>query len=276
MADMTGLPTLEAHLAWVARHAVLLAVSSLLGGLGGVGLVVVDRPLVTAEASVLLSRLPARAQLDVTVEAPPEVTIDTDAALLGSTGVTAAVARSTGTDPEAVVDRLEVRATPLTRVLHVSFSAPDAATAEEGARTAVTALLEERAELMAATLQPVTGLRDELARLRDKVEARTLDSWATSPDNVLVTRLQAQIRFLSALSSGDQSTGRVLRRAGAVGPASRVNPEVKVAGGAMAGLVVGLGVGLVLDGRARSRTRSARAERSVDERTQPQRSLARG
>ena len=273
---MTGLPTLEAHLAWVARHAVLLAVSSLLGGLGGVGLVVVDRPLVTAEASVLLSRLPARAQLDVTVEAPPEVTIDTDAALLGSTGVTAAVARSTGTDPEAVVDRLEVRATPLTRVLHVSFSAPDAATAEEGARTAVTALLEERAELMAATLRPVTGLRDELARLRDKVEARTLDSWATSPDNVLVTRLQAQIRFLSALSSGDQSTGRVLRRAGAVGPASRVNPEVKVAGGAMAGLVVGLGVGLVLDGRARSRTRSARAERSVDERTQPQRSLARG
>lgn len=272
---MTGLPTLEAHLAWVARHAVLLAVSSLLGGLVGVGLVVVDRPLVTAEASVLLSRLPARAQLDVTVEAPPEVTIDTDAALLGSTEVTAAVARSTGTDPEAVVDRLEVRATPLTRVLHVSFSAPDAATAEEGARTAVTALLEERAELMAATLQPVTSLRDELARLRDKVEARTLYSWATSPDNVLLTRLQAQVRFLSALSSGDQSMGRVLRRAGAVGPASRVNPEVKVAGGAMAGLVVGLGVGLVLDARAHSRTRSARAERSVDERTQPQRRFAR-
>ena len=273
---MTGLPTLEAHVAWMARHALLLVVFSLLGGLVGVGLVVVDRPLVTAEASVLLSRVPVRAQVEPTAAAPPEVTIDTDAALLGSAEVVAAVARSTGTDPEAVADRLEVRATPLTRVLHVSFSAPDAVTAEEGARAAVTALLEERAELMAAALEPVTGLRQELARLRDKVEAGTVNTGTASPESLLLTRLQAQVRFLSALSSGDQSMGRVLRRAGAVGPASRANPEVKVSGGAMAGLLLGIGLGLVLDARARSRTRSARAKRSVDQRTQPQRSLARG
>lgn len=273
---MTGLPTLEAHLGWVARHAVLLVVSSLLGGLVGIGLVVADRPLVTAEASVLLSRLPARPQLDPTAEEPPEVTIDTDAALLDSTAVTAAVARSTGTEPEAVADRLEVRATPLTRVLHVSFSAPDAVTAEEGARSAVTALLEERAELMAAALTPVADMRQELARLRDKLEAGTTITGTATPDSLLLTRLQAQVRFLSALSSGDQSMGRILRRAGAVGPASRANPEVKVSGGAMAGLLLGIGLGLVLDARGRSRTGSARAKRSVDQRTQSQRSLARG
>jgi uncharacterized protein involved in exopolysaccharide biosynthesis len=275
MADMTGLPTLEAYLGWIARHALVLVVCSLLGGLVGVGLVVADRPQVTAEASVLLSRQPARPQLDPTGEVPPEVTIDTDAALLGATEVTAAVALSTGTDPEAVEDRLEVRATPLTRVLHVSFSAPDEETAEDGARAAVTALLEERVELIAAAADPVARMRQELARLRDKVEARARDTRTTSPENVLLSRLQARVSFLSTGSSGDQAVGRVLRRAGEVGPASRDNPEVKVSGGAMAGLLLGLGVGIVLDAR-RGFRRSTRAERPVDQRAQPQRGLARG
>lgn len=272
---MTGLPTLEAYVGWVARYALLLIVCSLLGGLVGVALVVADRPLVTAEASVLLSRQPARPQLDPTGEVPAEVTIDTDAALLGATEVTAAVARSTGTEPDSVEDRLEVRAAPLTRVLHVSFSAADGETAEQGARAAVTALLEERVELLAATADPVVSMRQQLARLRDKVEARARGTSMASPDNVLLSRLQAQVSFLATGSSGDQSVGRVLRRAGEVGPASRDNPEVKVSGGVMAGLLLGVGVGIVLDARQGFR-RSTRAERPVDQRAEPQRGLVRG
>jgi hypothetical protein len=106
-----------------------------------------------------------------------------------------------------------------------------------------------------------------------------------SPDEILLSRLRFQVQFLDQVRSGSTSMGQLLAEARQVGQPSTVNPEVKISGGAMVGLLVGLCVGMALDARrtahpwssppASSRPRPARAERGVDESPQPQRGLAR-
>lgn len=247
---MSGLPTLELHLSRVRRHIVLLTVCILLGTAVGVWLVRLDQPLVTARASVLMKELPGYAQLDVSSKVPEEVTVDTDAALLGSTEVTDAVAEASGVDPDIVQERLAVTATPLTSVLHISFSAPDAESAAAGATTAAKTLLQQRSSVLAgAAKETVDDLRVEVAAIRDEIKRNLSreEPTATSANELLLGRLQFLVRFLDDVRSANQSMGQLLSQARTVGTPKTVNPEVKVSGGGMVGLLVGLGLSLAVD-----------------------------
>jgi hypothetical protein len=279
------LPTLEQHLAWVRRHLRLLLVFCVLGTAVGFGLASRDERIVTAESSLLITRIPTYLHLTPDMAPPKSVTIDTDAAMLRSAQVDRAVEGETGMAADEVQDHLGVTATPASRVLHVSFTASDADTAVNGAAAAAREFLDQRSRLLAgAARDTLPRLRDDLAQRRDVINAVRAGQAATSPDEVLLNRLQFQIRFLDGVRSGNRDMGRVLTAAHTTGPASTVNPEVKISGGAMVGLLLGLCAALGLDARRRrwsplsappGPTPLLPQQRGVDQSPEPQRGLAR-
>ncbi|MDQ3627434.1 MAG: hypothetical protein M3419_01150 [Actinomycetota bacterium] len=248
---MNRLPTLEQYAATARRHLLLIIIGMLLGTAGGMLYLRSEPATHTATTTVLLGRIPAYVPTDPSDPAPRLITIDTDAAIVRSRMVSDAVAAATGLSQDQAQDALTVDAEPLSEVLRVSFSHPDADLAVRGADVAVDTLLELRSTtLPSSRTTKLRRLESELQDLVDQLDALLLSGTRLGgPATALEQQLSAQHTYLEEQLDQDPDVGRVLVEAQPPTQASRANPEVRIASGAMLGLLAGLGLGLVRDAR---------------------------
>jgi hypothetical protein len=140
--DRAPLPTLEGSTAFVRRHVAVLLALTLLGALVGWAVAAARPDRYVASVNVLMLGA---------AEQQPEVartqTMDTLARLVWSQDVVDAVANATGVDDTDVVDRLDVGALPLSRVLVVRFTGDTAAQAAQGAEAAGEQVIRTRLDL---------------------------------------------------------------------------------------------------------------------------------
>jgi len=254
---MNRLPTLEHYASTARRHLLLIVIGVLLGTAGGVLYLRSEPASYSATATVLLGRIPAYTATDPLLSPPRLVTIDTDAAILRSRMVADAVATATGVEAEQVQRVLVVDAQPLSEVLRVTFSHPEADLARRGAEVAAATLLEvRRSELPNSRTTQVRRLEAELQDLTDQLNAVLLSGGRLGgPAILLEQRLSAQRAYLEDQLVATPDVGRVVVEAQPPTRATRTNPEVRVASGAMLGLLGGLCIGLVRDARRPGRRR---------------------
>jgi len=244
-------PTLEQYLQTVRRHFLLLLISCLAGLLLGGYVLRQEEPLFTATTTILLTEIPSYAALDPEDPDARKVTIDTDAALVRSQDVVSRVAERTQRDETDVRAALSVSAVALTDVLRVSFSDVDASRAARGAQVAAAALLDARAETLPGSQdEQVKRLRDRIARLITTLG----DERVANHEELLVSRLTSLRRFLNEVLRASPDSGTILRQAQVPAASERVNPEVKLASGAMLGLLGGLLFGVARDTTRRQRS----------------------
>lgn len=118
----------RAYVESARRHLLALVVLALLGGLAG-GLVhLTQGTSSTAVQSILVPTNPSSARR------VPEITLDTDAQLVTSDAVLAALmtVEGSGATKAELASQLGVSALPNTRILHVSFTAPTSGLAVRG------------------------------------------------------------------------------------------------------------------------------------------------
>ena len=135
--------TLDGYVQFARRHIGGILVAMLLGALAG-GLFQLSRDAqVTASQSILL---PASA---LSTDEDSGVTIDSDAQLVASDPVLDAIAKADGTTQThaQLADRLQITASPNTRILHIAFTADNARAAIRGVEAATSTYLRERAEI---------------------------------------------------------------------------------------------------------------------------------
>jgi len=147
------------YVQFARRNIVLISVFVLLGLAGGDYVQMQSNKSFTSTASILLAPVPTYVSLAASGPPPSEITIDTDARLLRYEQTLDRVAAATGEDRASVAKRLNVTAPTSTRVLKVSYTAPD--------RNAATVGISPAAQTFAASNR-VPPLRDrtEPAELR--------------------------------------------------------------------------------------------------------------
>ena len=158
----------------------------------------------------------------------PQMTVDTEAALLRSQRTLAPVARRTGQTPDQVLRATSLAAVPNSRVLLLAVSAPDAATAVLESDALARAYLRTRSI--------------DLRRRRDDLVSGLQAATAASPTSLpLDTRASdAVASAIADLTSSSDTAGTVVRR-------SRPHPAgdhraVWATSGAGLGLLLGLGL----------------------------------
>jgi len=158
-------PTIEGYLAPLRRYAVLVLACTLAGGLVA-GLWQRHRGVDQAAVSTVL--LPAAANYPTVADGP--MNMDTEAQLITTPAVLAAVAKATGLHQPVDASSLTVTATPNTRILHIRYVDRGASAAVKGVSAATTEYLHaRRTQLMA----------------RKKTEQDTLSKRAAQLDSAL-------------------------------------------------------------------------------------------
>jgi uncharacterized protein involved in exopolysaccharide biosynthesis len=226
----------------------MLAGCMVLGLLVGLGWASVQPKTYTAQASVLLAPVPTYVSSE-TGRPPREVTIDTDARLVTGARVAQAVAEATGVTADAVPERLEVTATPLSRVLHIAFTAGSVDAAADGATAAAEAFVGARREALGAlSVEQARQISLRIADLQGRLSTQGKRQLASSLDDPLVDDI-ADLRARAAeLETVRAVPAEVSRRALPPVVADTTEPEVPLTSGAMTGLLVGC-----LLGRSRGR-----------------------
>jgi hypothetical protein len=262
------LPELAEYGRFVRRHAVLLAVCALAGLASTIVWHAQVPPTYTATSAVLLNPVPTFAGTDPSGRAPRDVTIDTDAQLVRSSSTIAAVARAVGRDRRSVAASLQVSAPSLTRVLQISYTAADPATARAGAVAAGRSLISARREFLGA-LQPsqIARLQLEVARLDAELQELVAEQARLERRVDLEERVGVLRNRLTALYAARTEPGRVLRAPTLPSEPDPTDSEVPLTSGTMLGLLAGCGIGAVRDARQRRRWANSPSTSSPNRRT---------
>ncbi len=138
-------PTVGGYLGMLRAHRRLIAVFMVLGLIGGAAWPALHGTPSTATLSVLVPPEPT-----YVAKASHPVTIDTEAQFANSTSVSDAILDAVSHDAKIDPDRLEVTATPNTRILHLTYSAANPKSATSAVTAAANALLQLRARNMQA------------------------------------------------------------------------------------------------------------------------------
>jgi uncharacterized protein involved in exopolysaccharide biosynthesis len=244
------LPLWSDHTAFVRRHRLRIVALMVLGLLVGLTWSLTQTGTWTSTASISLAPVPKYVLPTGAGLAPPEVSIDTDAQLLGSPEVLGAVADVLGVDTGAARDSLSVTASPNSHVLHVGVTAPSAPAAADAANAAAAALVRVRRNAL-GSLRPdqlrllrlwVAGQEDLLAQeQRDRLVLP-----ATDEDFALVAELRTG---LQELEEARLSPAEVIDPAVPAPRPDYANREVPLVSGAMLGLLAGCLLGALLDRR---------------------------
>ncbi|WP_210649106.1 hypothetical protein [Nocardioides sp. SYSU D00065] len=256
-----GLPLVADYTRFVRRHRARIAAAVAAGVLGGLALSATQSTTYSATASVALTPVPLYVMAATSELAPPPVSIDTDAQLLRSPAVLAAVAEELDVDGARSEEHMSVTASPNTSILHVTVTATDAAAAARAADAAALALLEvRRTALGAITNEQIRQLRfhvvaTEAALARQ--QARRLV--VPARDDLFAELLELRTR-LDELESARRTPAEVIEPAPDRGQAVYANSEVPVTSGAALGLVIGC-----LVGAARDRSRDEHSVPKEDE-----------
>jgi len=258
--------TLESHLRVVRDHRAVFAGLVVLGAVIG-GIVAVRQPTTyTARVSILLS--PSPVFLGVTEnDNPPDITVDTEAALLVSERAIDGTRDAVGfaIDGEDLRDRIEISAPPNTRVLSIDVSDADPTRAEQLAPALSASYLEVREEFLAQRrVQVLQSLRNQLDAIVS-LDPLNSETSATPADEDVLTMLglnvdEEQIRdAIAAVTLVPASAGEVIRSGSA--ERDRTQWAVFVVSGALLGVLAAV-VGR--SGRSNRRRSSAPGVPSID------------
>ena len=241
---MTKLPVLVSN-----SDPVLTAMRSRRGwrlvGLGAVvgaiaGVVWLFATPKTYEATVALELTSVAPQVNITsVGARPDpVTIDTDAQIVMSDAVVDAVTRTTSRDRTDVRNSLDVSALPLTRVMHITYSADSAPGAIDGASSAATAFLGEKERLI---IEPVRSYLQSIENQEAQVSGADGSLRQSTPD---LWELEALRQSATAAEIRLQGAGEILEAARITAAGERGDAEVPVVTGIALGALLGLVVAI--------------------------------
>jgi uncharacterized protein involved in exopolysaccharide biosynthesis len=243
-----GLPLLSDYSRFANRQRARIAACTVLGLAAGLVWALLQPSTHSATASVLLPPVPVYVMPSVDELPPPEVTIDTDAQLLGSPQVLAAVAEALGTDATQAADALTVTASAQTSVLHVTVSAGGATEAAVAANAAVDALVDVRrrslGSLQGEQLRQLQFLALDQERLLARAQARRI---VVPVRDELFQRVLAVRSRVAELESARQVPAEVVEPARAPTTPDHSNDEVPLTSGAMLGLLSGCLAGAARD-----------------------------
>jgi uncharacterized protein involved in exopolysaccharide biosynthesis len=205
----------------------------------------------SATTSVALEPVPMYVTPSTTELVAPEVSVDTDALLIGSPRVLAAVAAVVHEDPATVADQVTITASPNSHVLHITVSADTAPHAAEAADAAAAALEGVRRRTLGAIridqLRQLRLFATDQEQLLAKEQATSVLIPADNPLFAQILQLQAD---LETLEDARRDPLRVTTAAATPRHADYANTEVPLTSGAMVGLLCGC-----LLGAGRDRTR---------------------
>lgn len=255
------LPLVSDYMQFARRHRAWMAAAVMIGVLAGLGLSLMQPRTFSATASVSLVPVPVYVMSSMSELAPPPVSIDTDAQLVRSSSVLAAVGRELGTDPARSEEHMSVTASPNTYVLHVTVSSSDPHKAARAADAAALALVEvRRTTLGALTHEQIRQLRFQVIA-QEGVLAREQARRMVLParDDLFASLLELRTR-LAELRAARRMPAEVIGPAPDRGSADYANTEVPITSGAALGLVVGC-----LFGGARDRSRGNDPDPEEDE-----------
>ena len=242
------LPLASDYTRFARRHLRAIAAASMVGTLAGLALSLGQTNTFSATASVALRPVPVYVMSSVSELAPPPVSIDTDAQLLRSTPVLAAVGHQLGTDPALTEQHMSVTASANTSILHVTVSAPDPGAAARAADAAAYALVDvRRTTLGAITHEQIRQLRFQvIAQEGQLAREQTRRLVVPASDDLFTTLLELRTR-LTELKDARRVPAEVITPAPARGVADYANTEVPMTSGAALGLLLGCLVGVVRD-----------------------------
>jgi len=259
MGDVTSsedLPLWSDYPAFARRHRLALSTFVVLGLLAGLGWSMQQPSAYSATASVALAPVPVYVISTPDELVPPEVSIDTDAQLLGSDLVLGAIAEALGVDRVTAAERLSVRASANSHVLHVTVTASSPLLAAEAANAAVGGLATARTRTLGS-------LQEHQARhLRAIVgghggELAETDDLLLSADSDDLGRILSARASLDELEESRAAPVDVVRPAVAPQRGDYANTEVPIVSGATVGLLLGCAFGAGRD-RLRAAHRTAR------------------
>ncbi|MGY2701901.1 GumC domain-containing protein [Nocardioides sp. HB32] len=248
---MTGpgdLPLWSAYPAFVRRRLVSLATLTVLGLLVGIALAAMTPTTYSATASVVLTPVPKYLTPSTTTLVPPAVTIDTDAQLLQSPEVLAAVADVLGGSAAGALSHLSVGASAHSRVLHITVTAQSPAAAAAAANAAASALGDVRrttlGSLRADQVRELRLLIDQQEQLLAKERVKQVVVPEYEPLESDVLQLQSD---LDALEEAQLRPLDIIDTASPPARADYRNAEVPAVSGAMVGLLCGCLLGAARD-----------------------------
>jgi hypothetical protein len=249
-----GLPRLAEYPTFVRRQWVLLTLFVVGGLLAGMGWSASQPGTYTATASVVLAPVPVYVLPATAGLLPPEVSIDTDAQLLQSPEVLAAIGMVTGERTRDVHERLSVTAAPHSHVLHLHVSSASASSAARAADAAAAALVEVRRRALGALTH------GQLRQLRLYVVSQEALLAREQAKRLVVPGLDdlfSQVEELRAglreLEEARRTPAQVIGQADVPTSPDHANTEVPTTSGAMLGLLAGWLVGSVRDRARRAR-----------------------
>lgn len=241
------LPSLQDAVRPVSRRVPVLILCVFIGAMAGLSYNAVAGAPVAATQRVLVPATPL-----VPVPGVRPSTLDSEAILATSSSVVAAVADELGISVDEARRSLHIGAEPNTRVLLVTYEGDTAGQAQLGAETAVSAFLEERAELLTAASTAVsdryTALQEQLDSIYETTRpialtARRGHMWSTLGD--ITRQWNHASDILAQLDEGAEA--RAI--SGAVVDHSDDRTTVRVASGMALGLLSAIGLIWLFDRR---------------------------
>jgi uncharacterized protein involved in exopolysaccharide biosynthesis len=232
------LPMVAGYFATLRSHLGAVVVLAVVGMLAGGFLAHLKRPEFKASTFILLPDVPTYVDASPEPPAPGRTTIDTTSMLVFSTPVYQAVSEATGIAEEKIADRLSVSAYPLSRVLIVTFIAPNKEEAVLGANAAADTMSIERASVLpGAQTAQAEKLARQLSRLLDR-SRENVRPFSPQTQELNNQRLQVE----DAIDAGQTAKGRVVNRADALSVRRvKQHSELQVVSGMMIGLLLGIG-----------------------------------
>jgi uncharacterized protein involved in exopolysaccharide biosynthesis len=246
------LPLWSDYPRFLRRHRAGIGALMGLGLLAGLAFSLLQPATYSATASVAITQVPVYLSASPTELIPPEVSIDTDAQLLGSPRVLGAIGDALGTDPDLASDHLAVTASPNSHVLHVTLTAASPQRAAQAANAAVGAFIEVRRDALGALEESQLRQLRLVISEQERVLAREQNKRLviTSDDEVFAQVLDLRAR-LDELEQARSVPAEVVSPAVAPSGADYANTEVPLASGAMLGLLAGCLLGAARDRASR-------------------------
>jgi uncharacterized protein involved in exopolysaccharide biosynthesis len=251
MVDLTrspGLPLLSDHRRFLRRHRTVVAALMGVGLLAGVVLSLLQPPSYSATTSIVLAPVPVYVSASSVELVPPEVSIDTDAQLLGNPRVLSAIGDVLGTDPKTTTEHMRVTATPHSQVLHLTVTAQEPELAARAANAAITAFIEVRRDSLGALEESQLRQLRLLVSIQERELAQEQARRLVIPEHedlfAQIVRLQDA---LDELERAHALPAEVIRPATPPPHQDYRNAEVPVVSGAMLGLLCGWLLGIARD-----------------------------
>lgn len=252
----------------------LIALATVLGLAGGLALTLIKAPTYQSTATVLVQPTGTGSVALAGARTNNEINLDTEAQLVQSAVVGDAAGDLLESDVPgpALVRSVEVSVPPNSQVLNIGFSAESAHGAQRGAQAFAEAYLNQRAYEAQTTLDSQTShVRSQLealqAQLRETAAAPpapgTGTAVAESERAILADRIAELSTRLSSLQTTSVTPGRIITDAQLPRSASAPVPSINLAGGALVGLLLGVGLTLLLDATDRRVRDSADVSRRL-------------